>query len=90
MSLTSTLFTGWHRVLATFHPDDQQRLLENLCAAYRAEARAVAQYTPHAHRPDALHRAGAETLLLSTQRHSAGGRLRGPAALAARRHPGVE
>ena len=50
MSLTSTLFTGWHRVLATFHPDDQQRLLENLCAAYRAEARAVAQYTQHAHR----------------------------------------
>jgi len=50
MSLTSTLFTGWHRVLATFHPDDQQRLLESLCAAYRAEARAVAQCTQHAHR----------------------------------------
>ena len=50
MSLTSTLFTGWHRVLAAFSPDDQQRLLENLCDAYRAEARAVAQFTQHAHR----------------------------------------
>src|SRR5713101_2950224 len=50
MSLTSTLFTGWHRVLAAFSPDDRQRLLESLCAAYRAEARAVAQCTQHAHR----------------------------------------
>jgi rubrerythrin len=44
------LFTSWHRVLTAFHPDDQQRLLENLCDAYRAEARAVAQCTQHAHR----------------------------------------
>lgn len=50
MSLTSALFTGWHRVLATFHPDDHQRLLESLCDAYRAEVSAVAQFTQHAHR----------------------------------------
>jgi len=50
MSLTSTLLTGWRRVLAAFSPDDRQRLLESLCAAYRAEARAVAQCTQHAHR----------------------------------------
>ena len=50
MSLTSALFTGWHRVLAAFSPDDCQRLLESLCDAYRAEAHAVAQCTQHAHR----------------------------------------
>src|SRR5713101_5360309 len=50
MSLATALFTGWHRVLATFHPEDHQRLLESLCDAYRAEAGAVAQFTQHAHR----------------------------------------
>ena len=50
MSLTSALFTSWHRVLAASHPDDRQRLLENLRAAYRAEVSAVAQFPQHAHR----------------------------------------
>src|SRR5574341_728815 len=50
MLLTRTLFIGWHRVLAAFHPDAQQGLLEHLCDAYRAEDRAVAQFRQHAHR----------------------------------------
>jgi hypothetical protein len=50
MSLIRTLIKGWHRVLAAFHPDAQQELLEHLCDAYRAEDRAVAQFRQHAHR----------------------------------------
>lgn len=50
MSLTNVLSTSWHRFLATFSPDDHQRLLDSLCDAYRAEAGAVAQCTQHAHR----------------------------------------
>lgn len=50
MSLMRALFTGWHRVLAAFSPDDHQRLLKSLCDAYHAEASAVAQFTQHAHR----------------------------------------
>ena len=50
MSLTTAVFTGWHRFLAVFSADDRQRLLENLCDAYHAEAGAVAQFTQHAHR----------------------------------------
>jgi hypothetical protein len=50
MSLTSALFTGWHRFLAAFSPDDRPRLLESLCDAYRVEAHQVAQLTQHAHR----------------------------------------
>src|SRR2546428_3821859 len=50
MSLTTALFTGWHRFLAGFSADDRQRLLDNLCDAYHAEAGAVAQFTQHAHR----------------------------------------
>ena len=50
MALTRTLVTGWHRVLAALHPDDRQRLLEHLCAAYRAEVSAVAQCRQHAPR----------------------------------------
>jgi bacterioferritin (cytochrome b1) len=50
MSLIRTLFIGWHRVLAAFHPESRQRLLEHLCDAYRAEISAVAQFRQHAHR----------------------------------------
>lgn len=50
MSLMSALFTGWHRVLAAFSPDDRQRLIESLCDAYHTETSAVAQFKQHAHR----------------------------------------
>jgi hypothetical protein len=50
MTILTSLFTGWHRFLAAFDPDDHQTLLEGMCDAYRTEARAAAQYTQHAHR----------------------------------------
>lgn len=48
MSIITTLFTSWRRVLSVFFPDDRPRLLESLCEAYRAEVRAMAQYPQHA------------------------------------------
>ncbi len=50
MSILTSLFAGWCRFLAAFDPNDHQTLLEGMCDTYRAEARAVAQYTQHAHR----------------------------------------
>ena len=46
----STVFLGWHRILAAFRPEGRRRVLEHLCDAYRAEDRAVAQFRRHAHR----------------------------------------
>jgi rubrerythrin len=70
MSLTRVLVTGWHRFLAAFSPDDRQRLLENLCDAYRAEASAVAQFTQHAHRMYYPHfREGLLRMAAETQAH---------------------
>ena len=50
MSILTILFTGWRRFLAVFNPADHQTLLEGVCEAYRAQAKAVAQYPQHAHR----------------------------------------
>lgn len=48
MSIANVIFRGWRHFLAVFKRSDHQTLCETLCAAYRAEIKAVAQCTQHA------------------------------------------